>query len=77
MTSTAKKILEEALALPDDERAELVDALSASLESPADDMSPEWKAEIGRRIEAIERGESKLIPWDEVEARVRTALGKP
>ena len=45
MTSTAKKLLEEALSLPAQERA-------------------------ARRIEAIERGESRLIPGDEVEARV-------
>ncbi len=74
MTSATKKILEEALALPEEERAALVSALNESLETPADDLSPEWKAEIARRIEAVERGESRLIPWDEVEARIRETL---
>jgi putative addiction module component (TIGR02574 family) len=74
MTSATKKILEEALALPEDERAALVSALNESLETAADDLSPEWKAEIARRIEAVERGESRLIPWDEVEARIRETL---
>ena len=76
MTSTAKKILDEALALPEDERAALVDALNESLEAPEEDLSPEWKAEIAHRIEAVERGEPRLIPGDEVEARIRETLSR-
>lgn len=76
VTSTAKKILDEALSLPEDERAALVDALNESLEAPEDDLSPEWKAEIARRIAAVERGESRLIPGDEVEARIRETLSR-
>jgi putative addiction module component (TIGR02574 family) len=74
VTSKAKKILEDALGLPEQERAALVDALNESLEAAEDDLSPEWKAEIIRRIEAIERGESRLIPGDEGEARIRETL---
>ena len=76
MTSAAKKILDQALALPEDERAALVDALTRSLETSEDDLSPEWKAEISRRIEAVERGESRLIPGDEVDARIRETLSR-
>jgi putative addiction module component (TIGR02574 family) len=74
--AAAKKILEDALALPEQERAALIDALADSLMSEDDDLSPEWKAEIARRIEAVERGESRLIPGDEVEARIRETLGR-
>lgn len=74
VTSTAKKILEQALALPEEEREALVDALAESLDRAQDDLSDAWKAEIARRIEAVERGESKLIEGDEVEARLRAAL---
>ena len=76
MTSTSKKILNEALALPEEDRAALVDALNESLETPENDLRPEWKAEITRRIEAVERGESRLIPGDEVEARIRATLNR-
>ena len=76
MTSAAKKILDDALSLPEDDRAALVDALNESLEAPEEDLSPEWKAEIARRIEAVERGESRLIPGDEVEARIRETLSR-
>lgn len=76
VTAAAKKILEDALALPEQERAALIDALADSLVGEGDDLSPEWKAEIDRRIEAVERGESQLIPSDEVEARIRETLGR-
>lgn len=77
MTTEAKKIFEQALALPEPERSALIDALADSIVgADDDDLSPEWKAEIARRIEAIERGDSRLIPGDEVEARVRAALGR-
>lgn len=73
MTSTAEKTFEDALSLPEDERAALASALDASL-SKAGDLSPAWKAEIARRIEAVERGESRLVPGEEAMARVRSAL---
>ena len=76
MTTTAKKILQDALSLPEADRAALVDALNESLEAPEDDLSPEWKAEIARRIAAVERGESRLIPGDEVEVRIRETLSR-
>lgn len=76
MTAEAKKIFEQALALPEQERAALVDALTDSLRAEDEPLSPEWTAEIARRIEAVERGESRLIPGDEVDARLREALGR-
>lgn len=74
MASPAEKILEEALTLPEEDRAALADALTESLERDDGDLSAEWKQAIARRIEAIERGESRLIPGDEVEARIRARL---
>ncbi len=74
MTSATKKILEDALALPEEQRATLVAALNESLETTEDDLTPQWKAEIARRIEAVERGDSRLIPGDDVEARIRKTL---
>jgi len=74
VTSATKKILEDALALSEEQRATLVAALNESLETTEDDLTPQWKAEIARRIEAVERGDSLLIPGDEVEARIRKTL---
>ena len=74
MTAGAKKVFEQALALAEEDRAALVDALNESLQDPKGSLAPEWNAEIARRIEAVERGESRLIPADEVEARIRASL---
>jgi putative addiction module component (TIGR02574 family) len=74
VTSATKKILEDALALSEEQRATLVAALNESLETTEDDLTPEWKTEILRRIEAVERGDSRLIAGDEVEARIRKTL---
>ena len=45
VTAAAKKILEDALALPDDQRMDLMAALSDSFEPATIDLSPEWKAQ--------------------------------
>ena len=75
MTSTAKKILDEALSLSEEERAELVVALSDSLDLESARLSTEWTSEIGNRIAQIESGEVKPVPWSEVERRIKTTLG--
>ncbi len=54
MTTAAKKVFDEALALSNTEREELVEVLSQSLQPIG--ISAEWKAELGRRIEKIESG---------------------
>lgn len=43
MTAEAKRIFDEALALPEHERLALVEALSDSLEPSAVQLAPQWK----------------------------------
>ncbi len=74
--TAAKKVLENALALPEAERAAIVEALNESLEQQGSELGPGWGEEIARRILAVERGESRLIPGAEVAERVRRALRK-
>ncbi len=74
--ATAERILEEALQLPEDERATLVASLVDSLSAPdpTDGMSnQEWLAEIERR--AREAFKTPGIPWEQVEAHAREHLG--
>lgn len=71
VTSATKKILEDALALPEKERKALVEALSDSLDPEAVELSPEWTREIRNRIAQLESGEAKTIPWNEVADRIR------
>jgi hypothetical protein len=52
--SATKKILEDALALPEKEQEAPVEALSDSLHPEAVELSPEWTSEIRERIAKIE-----------------------
>jgi len=78
VTAEAKKLFEQALARPEQERTALSDALANSILGFHDDhdLSPEWNPEIARRIEAVERGESRVIPGDDVEPCIRETLGR-
>ena len=74
VTSATKKILDDALALPEKEREALVEALSDSLDPETIELHPDWTNEIRNRIAQIESGEAKTIPWDEVDARIKKSL---
>lgn len=72
MTDKSKVVLEEALKLTANERAEVAEQLIASLdEIPDTDVEQAWQEEIQRRLQQVERGEVKTIPWEEVQRRLR------
>jgi putative addiction module component (TIGR02574 family) len=64
-----KEILEAALKLPTEQREELIEELSASLD--AGDLGEYWEAEIQRRVADVDAGKVKTVPADEVYARLR------
>ena len=72
MSSAAKKILEEALALSEDDRLRLAERLLDSVpRASAEEIAHAWDAEVMRRIEASERGETAARDWDEVVRELR------
>jgi putative addiction module component (TIGR02574 family) len=75
VTDTVAELSQRARELAPEDRARLAEELLASLET---DLEPEvdaaWDEEIRRRIAEAENGTAKLIPADEVFARVRRAL---
>lgn len=73
VTSTAKKILDEALSLPDDERRMVAEVLMDSLVAQ-EDVDAAWREAILRRVEQVRRGEVELETWDEVRRLGREAL---
>ena len=72
MTQKSQVVLEEALKLSPNERAEVAEQLIASLEEAPDTAVEEaWQQEVQRRLQQVERGEVKIIPWEEVQRRLR------
>ncbi len=75
MSTDAESLYQAALKLPDNERFMLANRLLESVEGERDaDYEEAWAAEIARRIEEIDNGTAKMIPWDEVRARLREGL---
>ncbi len=71
MTRSVNEILEEALTLPVEARAEIASKLINSLDDAVDDDAEvEWSAEIERRIRDIDNGTVELVPWAEVRRRI-------
>jgi hypothetical protein len=78
MTAATARLLTEALALPDAQRADLVAELLASLPPavPAEARSDdEWLAAIERRSRAALAG-SPGIPWKDAKAEIQRRLRK-
>jgi putative addiction module component (TIGR02574 family) len=75
MTQPAFELLQKALALSDEERAELAVSLIDSLDKPVDaGVESAWNLEIARRIEDLDSGKAKAIPWEEVQRRISAKL---
>ena len=72
---TTTDLFEAALGLPLGDRVRLARELLESLDGSADPgADAAWVAEIGRRVEAIGRGEAELIDGDEAHRRIRARL---
>ena len=67
MSANSKQILQQALALPLEERAELIDRLLATLETPPDPALDQlWANEAHDRLDAYDRGEIEAVDAEEV-----------
>jgi putative addiction module component (TIGR02574 family) len=77
MTQDATELLKRALALSVEERAELAGSLLESLDGAHDDpeaVEAAWSEEIARRIENLDSGKAKTVPWEEVRQRISSKL---
>ena len=75
METHAQHILQTALSLAANERAEIAASLIESLDEEIDaDVNAAWADEVKRRIESIDHGQVQLIPWDEVMRSMRERL---
>jgi putative addiction module component (TIGR02574 family) len=76
MSNDVQRLLDDALRLPDQERAELAGLLIDSLEEGQDAcVQAAWSEEIARRLEELDSGEVTPIPWAEVRRRLTKNAG--
>lgn len=66
MTPATRKLIEQALKLPPEARAALAGSLLESLDDTVDEDATEaWETEIARRVNELDDGSVKPIPWSE------------
>jgi len=75
MTEKTSKLLQTALALSEEERAELASSLMDSLDKTVEQGAEDaWDREIARRITDLDSGKAKTVPWEEVRTRISGKL---
>lgn len=75
MPST-KKLIDEALSLPVEERAFIADSLLKSLNMPDEAIDKKWIEVAKRRLHELKSGKVQGIPGEEVFAKVRERFSK-
>ena len=70
----SRRILAEALQLPDDERAALAGELIQSLDQEVDaDAEAAWSTEIRARLDQVDAGTATTVSWAEARRRIHAA----
>jgi len=77
MSNTARRLLDDALKLSEDERLEVACELIASVDGPPDaDWETAWLAELERRSEAAAARGEPAPEWADVRMRILQRLGR-
>ena len=72
-----RQLLVEALRISEEERAALAGELIQSLDREVDpDAEAAWAAEVRARLDRIDAGDAKTIPWSEARRRIHAAAGR-
>ena len=65
-----KDLIAEAISLPVEERAMVVDSILKSLNPPESDIDKKWTAVAKQRLKELRSGEVEAVPGDEVFKRI-------
>jgi len=68
------ELIEEAVSLPVEIRAQLIDKLLKSLNPAQEGIDKIWTTETEKRVEEIKSGKVKLIPGEEVFKKIQNRL---
>ena len=75
MERDVAEVLRDALALPTEVRAALIDSLISSLDQTVDAATEEaWREEIYRRLQQLDSGAVQLISWEDARVRLQSRL---
>ena len=80
LTPEVSKLLQQALSLSPEEQEALANSLFSNLDRDVDEVPAEqevekaWAAAIKARIDGIQSGKTKMIPYDEVRRRLAARL---
>jgi len=71
MSAQVIELFRKASDLPESDRALLAGLLIESLEAePDDEVEKAWLDEVERRVEQLDSGATKTVPWEEVKMRL-------
>jgi len=71
MERNLKEVFQEAVQLPERDRAALAGLLIETLDPVSEaDVEAAWSEEIKRRLAEIDAGKVELIPWEDVRAEL-------
>jgi hypothetical protein len=77
MSTTVEKIVEQAMSLPGESRAEVADLLVQSLETAElGQIDRLWIAEATRRRDEVRSGEVETVPGEQALRRVRYSISR-
>ncbi|MGA7292275.1 MAG: addiction module protein [Terriglobales bacterium] len=75
MTHEARQLLQKALTLPENERAELAGNLLPGLDAIQDpDVDVVWQEEIARRLQEVQSSRVKTASWESVQQKGHSLL---
>lgn len=70
-----QRIEDEALHLPKEERAQLIQRLVLSLDAPSEEeLRSDWLLEARRRAEELDNGSVQTVPGDDVMRKARALI---
>lgn len=73
---TVDQIIEEARHWPPEKVGELVGRLTEDLHACAPEIEAAWQTEIARRVEEVRSGKVRVVPGEEVSARIGKIVGR-
>jgi putative addiction module component (TIGR02574 family) len=71
-----KQLITEAVSLPVEERALVIDSLLRSLNQPESEIDKKWAGEARRRLSELRAGHVEAIPGEEIFSKLWERFGK-